>query len=84
MGVDVVNALKPLFFLLSLFLTPPTNNMHHILALLIPAWGHTASYLYLATKMLRHDPELVISIVQHKLVRKPISLSSTLSQHLNT
>ncbi|KAL8280735.1 hypothetical protein RQP46_006739 [Phenoliferia psychrophenolica] len=42
--------------------------MHHILALLIPAWGHTAPYLYLALRMLEVDPEFVITVVQHQLV----------------
>ncbi|KAF7298566.1 hypothetical protein MIND_00803300 [Mycena indigotica] len=42
--------------------------MHHILTLLPPAWGHAVSYLHLAIQMLKADPTLVISIVQHNLV----------------
>ncbi|KAL8283295.1 hypothetical protein RQP46_005705 [Phenoliferia psychrophenolica] len=42
--------------------------MHHIVTLLIPAWGHTAPYLHLALRMLKVDPEVVITVVQHQLV----------------
>ncbi|KAF7350270.1 hypothetical protein MVEN_01331000 [Mycena venus] len=38
---------------------------HHIVGMLIPAWGHTVAYLGIATQMLRRDPTLVITIVQH-------------------
>ncbi|KAK7007561.1 hypothetical protein R3P38DRAFT_3325130 [Favolaschia claudopus] len=40
----------------------------HIAALLIPAWGHTISYIHLATQLLDADPNLVITIVQHNIV----------------
>ncbi|KAJ7743914.1 hypothetical protein DFH07DRAFT_890604 [Mycena maculata] len=38
---------------------------HHIVALLIPSWGHVGSYIYLATQMLQRDPTLVITMVEH-------------------
>jgi hypothetical protein len=41
---------------------------HHIVALLVPTWGHTVSYLYVAIQMLQKDPTLVITLVQHNLV----------------
>ncbi|KAJ7302757.1 hypothetical protein DFH08DRAFT_977602 [Mycena albidolilacea] len=44
---------------------PPT---HHIAAMLLPAWGHTISYIHAATQMLITEPGLVITIVQHDLV----------------
>ncbi|KAJ7088118.1 hypothetical protein C8R44DRAFT_991172 [Mycena epipterygia] len=40
----------------------------HIVAMLVPAWGHTVSYIYLATQMLQKDPDLVITMVQHSSV----------------
>ncbi|KAJ7916626.1 hypothetical protein B0H13DRAFT_2323241 [Mycena leptocephala] len=40
---------------------------HHIAAMLVPSWGHTVSYLYIATQMLQKDPTLVISLVQHNV-----------------
>ncbi|KAJ7450898.1 hypothetical protein FB451DRAFT_1410211 [Mycena latifolia] len=40
---------------------------HHIAAMLIPSWGHTVSYIYIATQMLQKDPTLVISMVQHNM-----------------
>ncbi|KAJ6583022.1 hypothetical protein DFH09DRAFT_1360306 [Mycena vulgaris] len=42
-------------------------STHHIAALLLPAWGHTVGYIYLATRVLQKDPNLVITIVQHSL-----------------
>ncbi|KAJ7099788.1 hypothetical protein C8R44DRAFT_859458 [Mycena epipterygia] len=41
---------------------------HHIVTMLIPAWGHTVSYICVATQMLQKDPSLVITIVQHNSV----------------
>jgi hypothetical protein len=41
---------------------------HHIIALLAPAWGHTISYINIATQMLQRDPKLVITIVQHNVL----------------
>ncbi|KAJ6475156.1 hypothetical protein DFH09DRAFT_1109346 [Mycena vulgaris] len=41
---------------------------HHIIALLVPSWGHAVSYIYLATRILQKDPNLVITIVQHNSV----------------
>ncbi|KAJ6569765.1 hypothetical protein DFH09DRAFT_1154726 [Mycena vulgaris] len=41
---------------------------HHVVAMLIPAWGHTVSYIYIATQMLQKDPTLVITMVQHNSV----------------
>ncbi|CAK5277002.1 unnamed protein product [Mycena citricolor] len=38
----------------------------HILTFLAPAWGHALPYIHLTTRMLASDPELVITIVQHK------------------
>lgn len=38
---------------------------HHLVAMLAPVWGHTVSYIYIATQMLQRDPTLVITIVQH-------------------
>ncbi|KAJ7447918.1 hypothetical protein B0H11DRAFT_2082010 [Mycena galericulata] len=38
---------------------------HHTVAMLPPAWGHTASYMYLAIQMLQLRPNLVITLVQH-------------------
>ncbi|CAK5272181.1 unnamed protein product [Mycena citricolor] len=40
----------------------------HIATLLSPAWGHALPYLHLAIRLLRTDPSLVITIVQHNLV----------------
>ncbi|KAJ7073436.1 hypothetical protein B0H15DRAFT_957201 [Mycena belliarum] len=40
---------------------------HHIVALLHPAWGHTVSYIYIATQMLQKDPALVLTIVHHNV-----------------
>ncbi|KAK4705040.1 hypothetical protein P7C70_g1165, partial [Phenoliferia sp. Uapishka_3] len=42
--------------------------MHHVVALLIPAWGHVVSYIPLATRMLEADSSLVITLVQHALL----------------
>jgi hypothetical protein len=42
--------------------------VHHIIALLAPAWGHTISYINIATQMLQRDPKLVITIVQHNVL----------------
>jgi hypothetical protein len=57
--------------LLSLFtpdsLTTLKMTAHHIAAMLVPSWGHTVSYLYIATQMLQKDPTLVISLVQHNM-----------------
>ncbi|KAJ7920627.1 hypothetical protein B0H13DRAFT_1867356 [Mycena leptocephala] len=41
---------------------------HHIVTMLIPAWGHTVSYIYVATQMLQKDPSLCITLVQHNSV----------------
>ncbi|KAJ6480046.1 hypothetical protein DFH09DRAFT_1214751, partial [Mycena vulgaris] len=41
---------------------------HHIVAMLFPAWGHSVSYIYIATQMLQKDPTLVITMVQHNIV----------------
>ncbi|KAJ7436856.1 hypothetical protein FB451DRAFT_1453522 [Mycena latifolia] len=41
---------------------------HHIAAMLIPAWGHTVSYIYLATRMLQKDSTLALTMVQHNSV----------------
>ncbi|KAJ7751878.1 hypothetical protein DFH07DRAFT_825755 [Mycena maculata] len=38
---------------------------HHVVAMLGPAWGHTISYIHLATQLLQRDPTLVITLVQH-------------------
>ncbi|KAJ7751883.1 hypothetical protein DFH07DRAFT_825790 [Mycena maculata] len=38
---------------------------HHIVAMLAPAWGHTISYIHLATQLLQRDPTLAITLVQH-------------------
>lgn len=40
----------------------------HIVAMLLPAWGHTIGYLNAAIQMLSKDSGLVITIVQHNLV----------------
>ncbi|KAF7324942.1 hypothetical protein MKEN_00536500 [Mycena kentingensis (nom. inval.)] len=42
--------------------------MHHIVAMLPPAWGHTVSYLHLVLQMLRADPTLVVTIYQHEII----------------
>ncbi|KAJ7464585.1 hypothetical protein FB451DRAFT_1490106 [Mycena latifolia] len=39
----------------------------HIAAMLVPSWGHTISYIYLASRMLQKDPTLVVTMVQHNL-----------------
>jgi hypothetical protein len=41
---------------------------HHIVAALLPSWGHTISYLHTAKQLLSLDPGLGITIVQHNLV----------------
>jgi hypothetical protein len=41
---------------------------HHIVAMLMPAWGHTVGYIYLAAQLLQKDPTLVITMVQHNIV----------------
>ncbi|KAF8184336.1 hypothetical protein K438DRAFT_1837899 [Mycena galopus ATCC 62051] len=41
---------------------------HHIAAMLLPAWGHTISYMHAVTQMLATEPGLVITIVQHNLI----------------
>ncbi|KAJ7092889.1 hypothetical protein B0H15DRAFT_905496 [Mycena belliarum] len=41
---------------------------HHIVALLIPGWGHVVNYISLAIQMLKHDPALVITLFEHNLV----------------
>ncbi|KAJ7464589.1 hypothetical protein FB451DRAFT_1490121 [Mycena latifolia] len=41
---------------------------HHIAAMLMKFWGHTGSYIYLASRMLQKDPTLVVTIVQHNLL----------------
>ncbi|KAJ7751888.1 hypothetical protein DFH07DRAFT_921892 [Mycena maculata] len=41
---------------------------HHIVTMLIPAWGHTVSYIYVATQMLQRNPTLVITLVQHNVL----------------
>ncbi|KAJ7182933.1 hypothetical protein C8R43DRAFT_941018 [Mycena crocata] len=43
------------------------RRRREITPVLLPAWGHTGSYLYLATQMLHKDPDLVITIVLHNL-----------------
>ncbi|KAJ7464579.1 hypothetical protein FB451DRAFT_1179700 [Mycena latifolia] len=40
---------------------------HHIAVMLMPSWGHTVSYIYLASRMLREDPTLVV-IVQYNIL----------------
>ncbi|KAJ7839247.1 hypothetical protein B0H14DRAFT_2787613 [Mycena olivaceomarginata] len=40
----------------------------HIVAMLLPAWGHTIGYLNATIQMLSKDSSLVITIVQHNLV----------------
>lgn len=40
-------------------------SVHHIAAMLFPAWGHTISYIHLALQMLNQDPHLVITLFQH-------------------
>ncbi|KAJ7088132.1 hypothetical protein C8R44DRAFT_892927 [Mycena epipterygia] len=37
----------------------------HIVAMLVPAWGHIVGHIYLAMQMLQKDPNLVITMVQH-------------------
>ncbi|KAJ7617825.1 hypothetical protein FB45DRAFT_1007545 [Roridomyces roridus] len=44
------------------------TRTRHILTLLIPAWGHTVSYLHLCVQMLRSEPELVITLFVHNMV----------------
>ncbi|KAJ7648514.1 hypothetical protein B0H17DRAFT_1148018 [Mycena rosella] len=41
---------------------------HHIVAALIPAWGHTVSFLHVASLLLQKDPNLVMTLVQHNIV----------------
>ncbi|KAJ7610449.1 hypothetical protein FB45DRAFT_844579 [Roridomyces roridus] len=41
---------------------------HHIATMLVPAWGHTVSYIHLARLMLNADPDLVITLVQHNIL----------------
>jgi hypothetical protein len=43
---------------------------HHIAAMLMPVWGHTVGYIYLASQLLQKDPTLVITMVQHNIVGK--------------
>ncbi|KAJ7724602.1 hypothetical protein DFH07DRAFT_971157 [Mycena maculata] len=38
---------------------------NHIVAMLGLVWGHTISYIHLATQLLQQDPTLVITLVQH-------------------
>ncbi|KAJ6583026.1 hypothetical protein DFH09DRAFT_1309270 [Mycena vulgaris] len=38
-------------------------STHYIAALLLSTWGHIVGYIYLATRMLQKDPNLVITIV---------------------
>ncbi|KAJ7436043.1 hypothetical protein FB451DRAFT_1308094 [Mycena latifolia] len=45
-----------------------TMAAHHIVTLLIPAWGHTVSYLSIATQMVQKDPTLVMTLVQHNII----------------
>ncbi|KAF7313026.1 hypothetical protein MKEN_00987600 [Mycena kentingensis (nom. inval.)] len=46
-------------------MTASKERLHHIAAVLPPAWGHTVGYLHLAVQMLAVDPTLVVTIVQH-------------------
>ncbi|KAJ7810981.1 hypothetical protein B0H14DRAFT_3756049 [Mycena olivaceomarginata] len=41
---------------------------HHIVAMLLPAWGHTISYIYVAVQMISKDPALVVTILQHNTI----------------
>ncbi|KAF7333107.1 hypothetical protein MVEN_02376100 [Mycena venus] len=41
---------------------------HHIVAMLPPAWGHTISYIQAAIQILKADPSVVITTVQHNLI----------------
>ncbi|KAF8208975.1 hypothetical protein K438DRAFT_1960692 [Mycena galopus ATCC 62051] len=41
---------------------------HHIVAMIAPSWGHTVSYIQVVIQMLRRNPQLVITIVQHNLI----------------
>lgn len=58
--------------------------MHHIVALLLPAWGHTASYLYFAQAMLQSDPTLVVTVVQHALLVPKIDAALTVCTYDKT
>ncbi|KAF7343213.1 hypothetical protein MVEN_01752600 [Mycena venus] len=41
---------------------------HHIVAMLPPGWGHTICYIHAAIQILKADPSVVITIVQHNLI----------------
>ncbi|KAF7343212.1 hypothetical protein MVEN_01752500 [Mycena venus] len=41
---------------------------HHIVAMLPPAWGHTICYIQAAIQILKANPSVVITIVQHHLI----------------
>ncbi|KAM0747437.1 UDP-Glycosyltransferase/glycogen phosphorylase [Meredithblackwellia eburnea MCA 4105] len=46
--------------------------MKHILAMMIPAHGHTVSYLNLAVQLLNEKKDLLITIVQHNIAIPPM------------
>ncbi|KAJ6569865.1 hypothetical protein DFH09DRAFT_1277941 [Mycena vulgaris] len=47
---------------------------HHIVTMLFLAWGHSVSYIYIATQLLQKDLTLAITMVQHNLLGSCIPL----------
>ncbi|KAF7305528.1 Indole-3-acetate beta-glucosyltransferase [Mycena chlorophos] len=43
-------------------------DTHHIATLLPPLWGHVVGYLHLVVQLLKEDPSLVMTIVQHNFM----------------
>ncbi|KAJ7628755.1 hypothetical protein FB45DRAFT_1004251 [Roridomyces roridus] len=45
-----------------------STDTHHIATMLISAWGHTVSYIHIACQMLKANPNLVVTMMQHNIL----------------